>query len=133
MAIQIHYWSSDVEKALAHYVSVLGFELAYRQPDDAPADFCILKLGDAQIMIGLPPVAAIEEGRNDAALIQQAAERVGSPGPISVYIQVADIEVYHNSVQARGAEIVEPLWATPWGLKQFSVKDCDGNLTTFHN
>ena len=52
MAIQIHYWSPDVEQQLAYYVDVLSFELIHRQPHDAPADFCIPKFQDAQIMGG---------------------------------------------------------------------------------
>ena len=132
MAIQIHYWSPDVERLLAYYVEVLSFELTYRQPEEPPADFCILKLGNAQIMIGETPQAMITADRNDRRLLEAVAPRVGRPGPISVYIGVEDIDAHHDQVAARGAEIVEPIWDAPWGLRQFSVLDPDGNLTTFH-
>jgi len=132
VAIQIHYWSSDVERLLAHYVDVLSFELVYRQPDDRPANFCILKLGDAQIMIAETPDTEIAADRNDARLLGNVVPRIGNPGPISVYIGVEDVDAHHNRVAAAGAEIIEPIWDAPWGLRQFSVLDPDGNVTTFH-
>lgn len=132
MAIQIHYWSSDVERLLTHYVGVLSFELVYRQPDDAPANFCILKLGDAQIMIAEMPSAEMAASRNDERLLEEMIPRAGRPGPISVYIGVEDVDAYHSQVAAVGANIIEPIWDAPWGLRQFSVLDPDGNLTTFH-
>ena len=132
MAIQIHYWSNDVERLLAHYVDVLSFELVHRQPDDAPADFCILKLGDAQIMIAGTPGTEMIEGRNDGRLLGKVVPRIGRPGPISVYISVDDVDAYHRGLTAAGADVIEPIWDAPWGLRQFSVLDPDGNLTTFH-
>jgi len=131
MAIQIHYWSPDVEQQLAYYVDVLSFELVHRQPDEGPTDFCILKLGDAQIMIGANPQGLISADRADHRLLQEVAPRVGVPGPISVYIGVEDIDTLCEQVTTRGARIVEPIWDAPWGQRQFSVIDPDDNITTF--
>ena len=132
MAIQIHYWSDDVERLLAYYVDVLSFELAYRQPDEPPANFCILKLGDAQIMIARTPITEMATERNDARLLEEMALRGGRAGPVSVYVAVEDVDAYHEQVAAAGAELLEPIWNAPWGLRQFSVLDPDGNVTTFH-
>jgi len=132
MAIQIHYWSDDVERLLAYYVDVLSLELAYRQPDEPPANFCILKLGEAQIMIAQTPTAETAAGRNDARLLEEIVPRAGRPGPISVYVAVEDVDAYRERVTAAGAELLEPIWDAPWGLRQFSVLDPDGNVTTFH-
>jgi len=131
MSIQIHYWSPNVERQLAHYVDVLGFELVHRQPEAPPAEFCILKLGDAQIMIGSDPAGLAALDRNDRALLEAVAPRVGAPGPISVYVGVAEIDAHQSRISSAGAEIVEPIWDTPWRTRQFSVRDPDGNLTTF--
>lgn len=132
MAIQIHYWSEDVERLLAHYVGVLSFELVYRQPNAPPADFCILKLGDARIMIARTPGAEMAEDRNDRRLLETVVPRIGHPGPISVYVGVEDVDAHHGRIATAGADIIEPIWNAPWGLRQFSVLDPDGNLTTFH-
>ena len=132
MAIQVHYWSEDVERLLEHYVGVLSFELVYRQPPDPPADFCILKLGDAKIMIAQPPDLEALGDRNDGRLLEAVGPRIGRPGPISVYVEVEDVDAYHGRVAAAGAEVIEPIWDAPWGLRQFSVLDPEGNLMTFH-
>jgi len=132
LAIQIHYWSKDVERLLEHYVGVLSFELVHRQPPDPPADFCILELGDAKIMIARTPDLEATSNRNDGRLLETVAPRIGRPGPISVYVEVEDVDGYHGRVTAAGAEVIEPIWDAPWGLRQFSVLDPDGNLTTFH-
>ncbi|UCF10128.1 MAG: VOC family protein [Candidatus Bipolaricaulota bacterium] len=133
MAIQIHYWSKDVERLLAHYVSVLGFELDYRQPEEGAADFCILTLGEAKLMIAQDPAALAESDREDRALLADVSTRLGRAGPVSVYIAVDDVDAQFAGVADRGGDIIEPLWSAPWGLRQFSVRDPDGNLTTFHN
>ena len=132
MAIQIHYWSNDVERMLSHYVNVLSFELVHRQPDDAPANFCILKLGDARIMIAETPSTEIAGNRNDGRLLENVIPRVGHAGPISVYIGVKDVDAHHSRIVASGGDIIEPIWDAPWGLRQFTVLDPDGNLMTFH-
>lgn len=132
MPIQIHYWSDDVERLLAHYVDVLSFDLVYRQPEAPPADFCILKLGDAQIMVAGTPDDERTGGRNDERLLETIVPRIGRPGPISVYIRVDDVDAVHDAAAGAGAEIIEPIWDAPWGLRQFSVADPDGNVTTFH-
>jgi lactoylglutathione lyase len=133
MAIQIHYWTDDVERALSYYTKVLGFDLTYRQPDEGDAEFCILKLGDATLMFAQRPSSEISDDRNDSALLELAQERVGTPGPISVYIALTNVADFAADAEQCGARIVEPLWKAPWGLDQFSVLDPDGNLTTFHS
>lgn len=131
MAIQIHYWSRNVERLLTHYVDVLSFQLVYRQPDDPPANFCILKLGDAQIMVAEAPDTNTAD-RNDVRLLEEVGPRVGRPGPISVYIGVEDVNALHDRIASAGADVIEPIWDAPWGQRQFSIVDPDGNVTTFH-
>ena len=131
LAIQIHYWSADVERLLRHYVETLDFELVHRQPAEPPAEFCILRLGDAQIMIGSDPAGLVALGRSDRGVLEAAAARIGRPGAVSVYIGVDEIDAYHDRVLGNGAEVVEPIWNAPWGNRQFTVQDLDGNLTTF--
>jgi len=131
VAVQIHYWSADVERLLRHYVETLGFELVHRQPVDPPAEFCILRLGGAQVMIGSDPAALAALGRNDRGVLEVVAARIGCPGPISVYVGVDDIDDYHDRVLGSSTDLVEPIWDAPWGNRQFTVRDPDGNLTTF--
>ncbi len=132
MGIQVHFWTGDVAKMLKHYQEVLGFELEYSQPEGGPPNFGILKLGAAQIMFGEDPVSPASE-RKDQELMKLVTQRVGTPGPVSIYVAVPDAARHHEALAARGADIREPAWSTPWGLTQFSVLDPDGNILTFHS
>ena len=38
-----------------------------------------------------------------------------------------------RELKASGANIVEPLAKMPWGLRQFTVQDLDGNVFYFHH
>ncbi|WP_253913148.1 hypothetical protein [Pseudoruegeria sp. HB172150] len=40
---------------------------------------------------------------------------------------------WHNEEGRIGADIVDPIADKPWGLRQFTVKDLNGNLSHFHH
>jgi uncharacterized glyoxalase superfamily protein PhnB len=42
-----------------------------------------------------------------------------------------DIDTTYNELKSTGANIVEPLEKKPWGLRQFTVEDIDGNRFYF--
>jgi len=44
-----------------------------------------------------------------------------------------DIDALYEELKSLGANIVEPLEKKPWGLRQFTVQDLDGNLFYFHH
>jgi uncharacterized glyoxalase superfamily protein PhnB len=131
METKIHYWTKDVEKVISYYVEKLGFDLLYRQPLDGPANFCILKISDSQIMFAEPPVFDVTN-QTDGNLLETVSKRLDHPGPLSVYIGINDIDAHFDFVTNQGATIIEPIWNTPWGNRQFSILDPDDNITTFY-
>ncbi|MBU2511353.1 VOC family protein [bacterium] len=131
MAIMIHYWTHDVEKIMKYYIEKLAFDLEYRQPSDSAANFCILRMADSKIMFAIAPSSQILPDRKDYLVLQNINKRTGSPGLISVYIGINDINGYFKKIKNNKAEIIEPIWDTPWNLRQFSVLDPDENITTF--
>jgi uncharacterized glyoxalase superfamily protein PhnB len=44
-----------------------------------------------------------------------------------------DIDASYQELKSLGANIADPLERKPWGLRQFTVKDLDGNLFYFHH
>jgi uncharacterized glyoxalase superfamily protein PhnB len=44
---------------------------------------------------------------------------------------VENVDVLHAEYSARGIEVTRPLGETPWGTREFVVKDCDGRLLAF--
>ncbi|MDJ0752169.1 MAG: VOC family protein [Ardenticatenaceae bacterium] len=131
--MQIHFWTNDIDRAVRFYTEALGFTLIYSQPDNGPTDFCILQLSDQEVMFGIPPVKLAALDRPDKRLMEMVITRLGQNGPLSIYFAVPDVEAHYSQAVAQGAEILEPLWQTPWGLKQYSLRDMDGQLLTFHS
>ena len=131
--MQIHFWTADIDKAIKTYTEMLGFTLTYAQPTEGPLDFCILLLEDQQVMFGNPPTELIGMNRNDQPLLEAVSGRIGQAGPLSIYFAVADVDAHYAHAVAQVAKIMEPLWQTPWRLKQYSLQDMDGQLLTFHN
>jgi predicted enzyme related to lactoylglutathione lyase len=52
--------------------------------------------------------------------------------PAVNWIFAAEIDATYDELRSRGARIVEPLEKKPWGLRQFTVEDLDGNRFYFH-
>ena len=44
---------------------------------------------------------------------------------------VDGIEAFYNQCVANGATIFKPLQSTPWGTRDFYIKDPDGNIISF--
>lgn len=53
--------------------------------------------------------------------------------PAVHWVFAEDIDASYQQLQSSGANIVEPLERKPWGLRQFTVKDLDGNVFYFHH
>jgi uncharacterized glyoxalase superfamily protein PhnB len=62
-----------------------------------------------------------------------SAERspVRTRGPLGVF--APDLDATYAELRSRGARIVEPLEKKPWGVRQFTVEDIDGNRFYFHH
>ncbi len=52
--------------------------------------------------------------------------------PAVHWLFAADLDATYEELRSRGARIVEPLETKPWGLRQFTVEDLDGNRFYFH-
>lgn len=98
----------DVERAQQHYRDALGFEIGW-----------------------LYPGASIGAVSRDGVVIF-FRKRARAFEPVFHWIFAAEIEATYDELRERGARIVEPLEKKPWGLRQFTVEDLDGNRFYFH-
>jgi uncharacterized glyoxalase superfamily protein PhnB len=112
----------DMAAALAFYREMLGFTLDSGGDDASNSS---LTRGDAHVMI---ETAADHYGDEYNAAIR---ERLGNPSCIALYMEAADLDELHSGLQAAGARIVDPLAARPWGQREFTVEDHEGNWLTF--
>ena len=100
---------ADVERAQQHYRDTLGFEIGWLEPDKS--------------------IGAVS--RDKAVLFFRKRQPPFEPAIHWVYAE--DIDVSYQELQSTGANIIDPLQTKPWGLRQFTVQDLDGNLFYFHH
>lgn len=53
------------------------------------------------------------------------------PDGYFAYIELDDIEPYYRTLVTRNAEILKPLIAEPWGMKEFMIRTVDGHRIMF--
>ena len=101
----------DVLRAAEHYRDALGFTIAFTYGE--PAFY-----------------AGVERGHVNIHL--HAAERSPrQPGQGAVYVFVDDVDAYHDQIRGRGADVVKPPQDYPYGMRDFDVRDRDGNQLSF--
>ena len=113
---------ADMAEALRFYRDVLGFEVLRGGPEDSN---CSLEHGTGRLML---ETAADHYGAAYNAAIR---ERLGSLSPHALYIESDDLDRLHNRIAAEGARILDPLADRPWGQREFTVEDPEGNWLTF--
>ena len=104
----------DVERAQQHYRDALGFEIGWTVPG-----------GDDR-----SPAALGAVSRDEVAVFFRRRSRPFEPAVHWIF--AADIDATYPELRARGAHLVEHLEKKPWGLRQFTVEDVDGNRFYFH-
>jgi uncharacterized glyoxalase superfamily protein PhnB len=100
---------ADVERAQQHYRDVFGFEIAWLTPGKE--------------------IGAVINGKATIFL----RKRETSFEPAIHWVFMEDIDASYQEMQSIGANIVDPLELKPWGIRQFTVQDLDGNLFYFHH
>jgi predicted enzyme related to lactoylglutathione lyase len=101
---------ADVERAQQHYKDVLGFEIGWLYTDAV--------------------IGSVSRGDIGPIFFRKKEQPFE---PAVHWIYAADIDASYQELKSSGANIVEPLEKKPWGLRQFTVKDLDGNLFYFHH
>ncbi len=100
---------ANVERAQRHYRDALGFEIGWLYPGGE--------------------IGAVS--REDVVLFFRKRTTPFEPSVHWVFAE--NIDGAYQHFQASGAKIVEPLETKPWGLRQFTLEDLDGNVFYFHH
>lgn len=101
---------ADVERAQQHYKETLGFEIEWLYPGKEIGAVSRVDMGPIFFRKRKPPFE-----------------------PAVHWVFAEDIDVSYQELKSLGANIVDPLEKKPWGLRQFTVEDLDGNLFYFHH
>jgi catechol 2,3-dioxygenase-like lactoylglutathione lyase family enzyme len=102
----------DLEASASYYRDVLGFRVLWR---DA-TDWRVVERDGVRIMLGLCPDAA------PAASI--------FPHDWFAYIEVDDVDAFHDEIAARGATCTKPR-EQPYGMREIIVTTADGHRIVF--
>lgn len=100
---------ADVERAQQHYRDALGFEIGWLYPGKE--------------------IGAVSRG-NVAIFFRKKTPPFE---PAVHWVFAGAIDATCEESKSLGANIVEPLEKKPWGLRQFTVEDLDGNRFYFHH
>jgi predicted enzyme related to lactoylglutathione lyase len=101
---------ADVERAQRHYRDMLGCEIGWLEPDKG--------------------IGAVSHGDMGPIFFRK---RQPPFEPAVHWVFAEDIDASYQALQSSGANIVEPLETKPCGLRQFTVRDLDGNVFYFHH
>jgi uncharacterized glyoxalase superfamily protein PhnB len=112
----------DGQAALDWLKRAFGFqEKAVHRGEDGTIQHAELLLGDGLIMFG----QYSEEGWMGGQPPNPLASTV------SIYAAVDDPDAHHHRAKAAGARIVRELVDQPYGSREYSARDLEGNLWSF--
>jgi lactoylglutathione lyase len=112
---------ANVERSLAFYVDVLGFERGMTVPDQSPFVFASLTSGPVELFINDAATAIAEYPAF-------AGRPLGATG--TMYIEVEGVDALHDRLKP-AVKVVMPLVTQFYGAREFAVEDPDGYVITF--
>ena len=117
MSVRLELFVQDMDHAIAFYTHVLNFEVLRREEDYA-------SLRNGTFVLGLGPISKLpaEGGRGFTRSKLRAGRGLG----VEIVLEVDDVHVFYQHVQACGYQIEEPLQKRHWGLTDFRLVDPDG-------
>jgi uncharacterized glyoxalase superfamily protein PhnB len=113
----LHY--RDPDAALEWLKRAFAFEeKAVYRGEDGAIHHAELRLGDGLVMFGGVPAGATQQ--NGSAM-----------PPVTIYAVIADPDGHYAAAKAAGAQIVRELTDQPYGSREYSARDPEGNLWSF--
>ena len=109
----------SIERSLCFYREILGFDIVMANPETSPV-WVMLKKGGAEIM--LQQKESIDE--------EYPLFAGQSGGALTFYVMTENSPALYEKIKS-SADVIKPLHETPYGRKEFAVKDPDGFIFTF--
>ncbi|MFK8253742.1 VOC family protein [Ancylobacter terrae] len=110
---------ADPRAAIAWLGQAFGFEpILVVDGDNGTIAHAELRLGSGAIMIG----GAKKDGLGMVSPTEAGGATQG------IYVVIADADALWAKATAAGAEVVMPIYDTPYGSREFAVRDPEGHL-----
>jgi catechol 2,3-dioxygenase-like lactoylglutathione lyase family enzyme len=101
----------DIDRLRAFYTGLCAGEVIYRYPDDGPAFYIGLRIGNSEL-----------------GLSSDSSVQTGPPGRTLLSIEVPDVGAALPRVGELGGTAPDTANDMPWGQRVAHVKDPDGNV-----
>lgn len=112
----------DVNKTVEFYQEMLGcFELVITDPKEGKYDWAMMRCEDVEIMF---------QSRESLAEKVPELKNAEIGGTAVIYIEAENVEEIYHWIDSN-VEIIKELHDTPWGRKEFFVRDCNGYILVF--
>jgi len=112
----------SVDKMRKFYVETLGFDHVMGMVGkDGQLDFATVVLGGARLMFA----------RSQADL-PTAKPGGATKQPVEIYLEVADVQSYHDQLNKKAVKMTDPLTTQWWGDRTFKVLDPAGYEIWFY-
>jgi uncharacterized glyoxalase superfamily protein PhnB len=112
---------TSVDAIRNFYVDTLGFEHVMGVVGkDGQFDFCTVVMGGARIMFARAPADV------PSTKVGQAKQ------PVEIYLEVGDVQAYHDRLRKAGVKFTESLTMQWWGDRTFKVRDPSGYEIWFY-
>jgi uncharacterized glyoxalase superfamily protein PhnB len=113
---------ASVDATRDFYVEKLGFaHVMGMVGKDGLLDFVTVLLGGARVMFSRGPEAGV--GATHTRIAKQ---------PVELYLQVENVDAYHDQVKRKGVRVSDPLTLQWWGDRTFKVLDPNGYEIWFY-
>ncbi|HKY21853.1 MAG TPA: VOC family protein [Vicinamibacterales bacterium] len=112
---------SSVERSLAFYCDVLGFDRTMTVPDQSPYVFAAVQSGPVEVFLNAPGPA-----------VEEYPAFAGKPlgGTLTLFIEVSEIDKAYAALKAM-VKVTMPLEKKWYGVTEFAFEDPDGYVITF--
>ena len=114
----------DPNAALDWLAKAFGFELRLSYTDDAG------RVAYAEIELGDGVVAVRKAGGHSP---HDLSPRAAGANTAHVAVAVPDVDAHCARAQQAGARVVEPLTDKFYGLRAYTVEDCEGHRWSFES
>ena len=111
----------DVEKTIAFYRDVLGFETLTTVPGDNEIGFAIMQRDNVEVMF---------QSRKSLSENVPALTGASIGASQTFYIEVSDIDSLYQQVQGKAAIVVD-MHDTFYGTREFYFRDVNGYILSF--
>ncbi|NJN67486.1 MAG: VOC family protein [Chloroflexaceae bacterium] len=112
---------AEVDRSLAFYRDVLGFEVVMTMPEEGTPIWGMVKRGAVDIML-----------QASESLGQEYPSLAGRPigATLTLYLEVSDIQALYDELKGK-VEPVRDLQTMDYGMREFAVCDGDGYILVF--